>query len=98
MVVECDIKNAFNIVGHSRLLRVMAMDFPDAYSYFTAAPTSQTTVYFQGGRSIESQTGVQQEDPLASLSFDLSMADITRELDTRYEKEMISIFIHDDGC
>ena len=81
VILKLDVKNAYNSVHRSTVLEEIYKRCPEIYplvwqSYSTTMPL------FIGDTVIESQTGVQQGDPLGPLCFALAIDPIIRPLES----------------
>ena len=91
ILVKIDIKNAFNTVERPKIFSKLLSKCPQVYSFMHQAYHSPTPLYF-GRDKIESQTGLQQGDPMAPISFCLAIHDVISGLSSPF-----NVWFIDDG-
>ena len=91
VLVKVDVRNAFNSVRRDVVLNVIGERCPELYAMAHQAYSSPTPLYIQDSL-IESQTGVQQGDPIGPLAFDLAIDSAARSV-----KSELNVWYLDDG-
>jgi len=66
VAVKIDFSNAFNCIRRDSVLAAVADAVPEIYSFCHFA-YNHSSIHLYGNKTIESQEGVQQGDPLGSL-------------------------------
>jgi hypothetical protein len=72
VVVKLDFRNAFNTIRRDVILEQTHSLLPEMYSYVHSAYSTSSVLFF-GDKTISSDEGVQQGDPLGPLLFCLSI-------------------------
>ena len=70
--VKLDFTNAFNSIRRDCVLEAVATSYPDLLPFVTSAYGSSSTLWL-GDKTISSEEGVQQGDPLGPLLFSLTI-------------------------
>lgn len=93
-LVKLDFTNAFNCVNREVALRAVATHFPALARFATWCYQQPTRLQF-GALGLDSQTGVQQGDPLGPLLFSVALQPLALEL--RQSNLDLAMFYLDDG-
>ena len=81
--IKLDIKNAFNSIQRSHVLREVSTNMPSVYKFFHSAYSRASALFFDS-YIIESMTGVQQGDPGAPALFSVGIQDIIQNIKSRF--------------
>ena len=79
IAVKLDVKNAYNLICDDRMLGVCLRCTPSVYPIVYSAYAEQSSL-LSPGNFLESQTGVQQDDPLDPLLFAPGVDDIANSI------------------
>ena len=77
VLIKIDVKNAFNTLHRASFLQCIRDSCPQIYSLLRQAYCDVSPLYY-GSTNIQSRTGLQQGDPLASVSFALAINSAVR--------------------
>ena len=91
VVVKIDYKNAFNSIRRDVFLNIIRDRFPEMYSFVWQCYTTKSTLFW-GESTLQSETGVQQGDPLGPALFSIAIQSVVRSLGSR-----LNIWYLDDG-
>ena len=67
-LVQLDFKNAFNSVNRPKMLQELRSTNPKLSPWVEFTYCKEAPLFIQGGLTITSQEGIQQDDPLAPFS------------------------------
>ena len=81
ILVKLDMKNAFNTIRRDHFLKVCFLRAPTLYQLAHHAYAAPRDLLF-GSDIIQSQTGIQQGDPLRPLLFALGIDEVARNVST----------------
>ena len=95
-LLQIDCKNAFNSITRSSVLDA-AQKFIPSLAPFASFWYSQHSKLFFNATHIQSESGVQQVDPLGSLLFSLGLWPIIKELHDKLPNLMQNSWYLDDG-
>src|SRR2546425_12679912 len=83
MIVKLDYRNAFNTLRRDCILESALTELPEAYSYIHSSYSSPSHLFFND-HVIQSETGVQQGDPLGPLLFCMTMHPVLSKCDSEF--------------
>ena len=98
ILLKTDVKNAFNSVSRSHLLKQVLTTFPDIYNYAAVVYSDiNPLIYLQRSHPVflSSQEGVHHGDPLCPALFSIAMQPILEDLQF-YNKEVTILDYLDD--
>ena len=72
-IIKLDFKNAFNTIRRDAVLEASKIAIPEDYPFIYSRYTSPSTLRLGSDIMIQSEEGVQQEDPLGPALFCLAM-------------------------
>ena len=84
VLVKLDFSNAFNTLRRDRIAECIFDQAPDLYPFFKSCYENHSLL-FHGEHFINSEEGLQQGDPIASLGFSISIQDLLRSIKSRYK-------------
>jgi hypothetical protein len=79
VIVKLDFSNAFNCIHRDAMLEAIYQQVPEIYAYCHLA-YSETTILKYNNRSISSDEGIQQGDPLGPTLFCLTIHPMLQSL------------------
>ena len=82
-ILLIDFKNAFNSIKRSQIL-IAAVTLMPSLASFAIYCYSQHSHLYYSNKSVTSQSGVQQGDPLGPLLFSLTLSPIIEESESKY--------------
>ena len=83
VLIKLDVSNAFNTTDRSSFLRQILAHSPEIYPLLRQAYGFSSPLFF-GENLMFSETGLQQGDPLASLSFSLVINSVISSIDCQF--------------
>jgi ubiquitin carboxyl-terminal hydrolase 44/49 len=95
-MLKVDFKNAFNMIDRSAFLMEVKEHIPELYAWIVFSYQAPALLLF-GTVALESQTGVQQGDPLGPLHFAQVMHKIVRQIAVQVPGLLINLWYLDDG-
>ncbi|KAJ9436461.1 Retrotransposable element SLACS 132 kDa protein [Diplonema papillatum] len=95
VMIKVDLKNAFNSVHRSAILRETKSAFPELLPWVKWCYAGKSNLYMRG-KIMSSEEGAQQGDPMGPLLFSLAIAPIVRKVRAETGLDM-SLFYLDDG-
>ena len=95
-VLKVDFSNAFNSIERPAMLQQCAAVFPELLPFVAWCYDKPSTLLYNG-KSLSSQVGVQQGDPLGPLLFALTLQPILAEIATKCDKLVVNRWYLDDG-
>ena len=96
--LKIDFKNAFNAVDRCTFLQECRLHFPSLSAWVEWCYAEPSHLYF-GNQSIESQSGVQQGDPLGPLLFSLALQPILSNIKSTHGSNGLDlVFAYLDDC
>ena len=95
-ILQVDLKNAFNTLNQSSILRQVADQFPELLRWFEFCYSQPSWLKF-GNSLVLSACGVQQGDPLAPLLFAITIHLIIVALKNQFPDLACNVWYLDDG-
>ena len=82
--IKLDFSNAFNTLRRDRAATTIVERCPELYSFFNVC-YSESSLLFYGEQFINSEEGLQQGDPIASLAFCLTIHQALVEVKSKFK-------------
>ena len=95
-ILQIDFRNAINAVKHSHLLGSTKVLMPSIISLASFCYSKHSVLFFNGS-IVDSQTGVQQGDPLGQLLFSLAIWPLIDEIESKIPNLLQHCWYLDDG-
>lgn len=96
VMLKVDFKNAFNLICRTEFLAEVKLHLPELFAWAAFSYSFPSLLIF-GHVHLESQTGVQQGDPLGPLLFSLALHKLVRIIAQRVPGLVINLWYLDDG-
>jgi hypothetical protein len=96
-ILTTDVKNAYNACDRRLAETILSKDeFLRMKSYFYLLYGVESTVLYQNGKKIKSNTGFHQGNPVSSWMFDACFAHVLDPVFAAFPEGITSLAIHDD--
>ena len=97
MLVQTDLKSAFNQCDRTFMLRGVEENFPEILE-FTKTCYGQHSVLYFGEHEVMSQQGAQQGDSLGPLLMSVTLHPVLQRIDVEVPRLVLKVHMLDDGC